>query len=161
MLGERPFMAFSTSRWINVSSGVLFAAIEAVCGKEDGGALFKASGAAFSRAFLLRSCSRSLQRVVNTSTVSARSFLSVASSVIFNRHASRSTLRLSFSKSSGLRAGDFDLVFFWAGAFVLQVGGMTAETVRGAFAVSCDVNGAGGEAVADAVLCVGLGRVGT
>ena len=113
-------------------------------GVAHGGAFSKALGAAFSRAFLFRSCSRSLQRVVSTSTVSARSFFSVASSVIFIRHASRSTLRLSLSKSSGLRAGDFVFVFFWTGALALPItigGGATVV------AVSIDKE----EAVADVI----------
>ena len=103
----------------------------------------RASGAAFLSASLLRSCSRSLQRVVKISTVSLRSFFSVASKVIFSLHASRSTLRFSFSKASGSKARvcfDFGLVL--GGAF----GGARTEFVVGAADVKGALNrGRGGD----------------
>ena len=63
-----------------------------------------ASGAAFLVAALFLSSSKSLQRVVRISTVSPRSFFSAAS--LFNSYlqASLSTLKFSFSNSSGVRA---------------------------------------------------------
>ena len=64
--GERPLIALRTSRWIKVSSGVLFTGRGAGVETEvaHGGVFSKASGAAFSRAFLFRSRSRSLQRLL-------------------------------------------------------------------------------------------------
>ena len=109
--GDRLLMDLKTSRLIRASSGEL---AEAAGVGVAGGVLVSfasASGAAFLSADLFLSCSRSLQRVVKISTVSLRSFLSVASSVIFKRHASRSILRPSFSNSSFVRAGPFVLDF--------------------------------------------------
>ena len=63
-----------------------------------------ALGAAFSAAALFLSSSRSLHRVVRISTVSVRSFLSVASFASSSLHASRSIFRFSFSNSSGFNA---------------------------------------------------------
>ena len=70
-----------------------------------------AVGAALLVAALFLSSSSSLQRVVRISTVSLRSFFSVASLLISIRQASRSTLRFSFSNSSGVRAR-VGLLFF-------------------------------------------------
>ena len=105
------------------------------------GSFARASGATFLRADLFLSCSRSLHLVVRMSIVSVRSFLSVTSSVIFRRQASRLTLRFSFSNSSGVRAGPFALLFLAIG-FVLETDG----------AISC------GE-VAFAVLTCGLAAI--
>ena len=69
-----------------------------------------ALGATVSVACLLRSSSSSLQRVVRISTVSARSFFSVASLLTSMRQASHSILMFSFSSSSGESARD-DFVF--------------------------------------------------
>ena len=90
--------------------------------------LCMASGAAFLSASLLRSCSKSLHLVVRISTVSLRSFFSVARRVILSLQASRSTLRFSFSKSSGFIAS-VALFLVWAleegfgGGFIVTVGG--------------------------------------
>ena len=101
--GEKAFTAFSTSRFISVSSEVLPGGIEAA-GTEFEVALGIAFGAAFLVAWLFRSSSKSLHRVVRISTVSLRSFFSVASLFISNLQASRSTRIFSFSNSSGVRA---------------------------------------------------------
>ena len=104
-----------------------------------------ASGAAFLRASLLRSCSKSLHLVVRISTVSLRSFFSVASRVILSLQASRSTLRFSFSKSSGFIAR---VALCLGRALEDGFGGGFIETLDGAIEVNgwntCDdVPGAG------------------
>ena len=63
-----------------------------------------AFGAIFFVATLLRCSSSNLHRVVRISTDSARSLFSVATFASSDLQASRSTLRFSFSNSSGVRA---------------------------------------------------------
>ena len=108
-MGEKAFTALSTSKFMRVSNDEL--PIGAGSG-ETGFGTWRAFGAASLVAALLRSSSRSLHRVVRISTVSSRSFFSVAILVNSARQASRSTLRFSFSNSSGVSASVLVLHFF-------------------------------------------------
>ena len=101
--GEKDFTALSTSRLINVSREEFPGGTD-TAGTGFVGALGIALGAAFLVAVLFLSSSNSLQRVVRISTVSLRSFFSVASLLTSSLQASRSTRMFSFSNSSGVRA---------------------------------------------------------
>ena len=108
-MGEKDLTALSTSKLIRVSIGELFCATgEDDGGAELGGKTTGTSGMAFGTMFLvatlLRCSSSSLHRVVRISTESARSFFSVATLASSSLQASRSTLKFSFSNSSGVRA---------------------------------------------------------
>ena len=102
--GDKDFTAFKTSMLMRVSREDCPADPDE---EGTGGSLAAfgiASGAALSTAALLRCSSRSLHLFVRISTVSFRSFFSEANFVASRRQASRSTLRFSFSNSSGERA---------------------------------------------------------
>ena len=104
--GEIFFTAFKTSKFISVSRDEVGVDV-AITGGDDELSeedLEKESGAAFRAAALLRCSSKSLQRVVRISTVSASSFFSAATFVSSILHASRSTFIFSFSNSSGVSA---------------------------------------------------------
>ena len=110
--GVKDFTAFNTSRFMRASREEELPDTVGVSGVEEAfcccGIAF---GAADSVACLLRSSSSNLHRGVRISTVSDRSFFSVASLLISIRQASRSIRMFSFSNSSGERARE-DFVFF-------------------------------------------------
>ena len=106
MFGARVFTALRTSKFIKVSSEEVdvVGCSDVVDGLTGDSLEGMAWGAAFLAVTLLRCSSRSLQRAVSISTVSARSFFSVASNASSVLQASRSTFRFSFSNCSGVKA---------------------------------------------------------
>ena len=134
-LGEIAFTAFRTSKFIKVSRGEEPDPSEGEVGEVLVGGI--AFGATFKVAALFLSSSRSLNRVVSISIVSARSFLSIASLAISSRQASRSTFKFSLSNSSGVSAK----VFFVLLCLLFRVG---AGSITGAVTTGCDGFGKGG-----------------